>query len=208
MALFMHSVRIKESLTKPSRRQYCTGHAGWCASVGWLVIGNYDITFTLLRDSATGGVAARDPSGSPARMLQTAQTPNVVYVFNTKEAVAVPNQHSHTIGTLGSRQLAGWIQAPGRPQGVDSGPGDVVWSIGRGRPVLPAAQRGASCLVDHPCRGPLLFCQVKTPKGLSTDYGPRIEKLGSVRRDARSGTQDLSILGQLATPVYCEAGDR
>eukprot|EP00959_Pyramimonas_sp_CCMP1952_P083718 1750686-Pyramimonas_sp.AAC.2 len=28
---------------------------------------------------------------------------------------------------------------------------------GRGRPVLPAAQRGASCPVDHPCRGPLLF---------------------------------------------------
>eukprot|EP00959_Pyramimonas_sp_CCMP1952_P399743 8375918-Pyramimonas_sp.AAC.1 len=28
---------------------------------------------------------------------------------------------------------------------------------GRGRPVLPAAQRGASCPVDHPCRGPLLL---------------------------------------------------
>eukprot|EP00959_Pyramimonas_sp_CCMP1952_P211065 4417444-Pyramimonas_sp.AAC.3 len=29
-------------------------------------------------------------------------------------------------------------------------------SAGRGRPVLPAAQRGASCPVDHPYRGPLL----------------------------------------------------
>eukprot|EP00976_Prorocentrum_cordatum_P083516 1185286-Prorocentrum_minimum.AAC.1 len=28
---------------------------------------------------------------------------------------------------------------------------------GRGRPVLPAAQRGASCPVDHPCPGPLLL---------------------------------------------------
>ena len=34
------------------------------------------------------------------------------------------------------------------------------------------------------------------------------QKLGSVRLDARSGTQDLSILGPLATPVYCEADDR
>eukprot|EP00976_Prorocentrum_cordatum_P092714 1189070-Prorocentrum_minimum.AAC.1 len=28
---------------------------------------------------------------------------------------------------------------------------------GRGRPVLPAAQRGALCPVDHPYRGPLLL---------------------------------------------------
>eukprot|EP00976_Prorocentrum_cordatum_P062799 1176862-Prorocentrum_minimum.AAC.3 len=34
------------------------------------------------------------------------------------------------------------------------------------------------------------------------------QKLGSVRRDARSGTQEVSIVGPLATPVYCEADDR
>eukprot|EP00959_Pyramimonas_sp_CCMP1952_P159594 3338224-Pyramimonas_sp.AAC.2 len=28
--------------------------------------------------------------------------------------------------------------------------------LGRGRPVLPAARRGALCPVDHPYRGPLL----------------------------------------------------
>eukprot|EP00976_Prorocentrum_cordatum_P090332 1188076-Prorocentrum_minimum.AAC.1 len=34
------------------------------------------------------------------------------------------------------------------------------------------------------------------------------QELGSVRRDAWSGTQDLSILGPVATPVYCcEADD-
>eukprot|EP00959_Pyramimonas_sp_CCMP1952_P115152 2407295-Pyramimonas_sp.AAC.1 len=33
----------------------------------------------------------------------------------------------------------------------------VCVHVGRGRPVLPAAQRGALCPVDHPCRGPLLF---------------------------------------------------
>eukprot|EP00959_Pyramimonas_sp_CCMP1952_P094776 1982510-Pyramimonas_sp.AAC.1 len=32
----------------------------------------------------------------------------------------------------------------------------VVLALGRGRPVLPAAQRGALCPVDHPYRGPLL----------------------------------------------------
>eukprot|EP00976_Prorocentrum_cordatum_P079543 1183597-Prorocentrum_minimum.AAC.1 len=31
----------------------------------------------------------------------------------------------------------------------------ITYRIGRGRPVLPAAQHGASCPVDHPCRGPL-----------------------------------------------------
>eukprot|EP00976_Prorocentrum_cordatum_P018552 376127-Prorocentrum_minimum.AAC.2 len=34
------------------------------------------------------------------------------------------------------------------------------------------------------------------------------QKLGSVRLDARSGTQDLSTLGPHATTVYCEADDR
>eukprot|EP00976_Prorocentrum_cordatum_P110577 1195222-Prorocentrum_minimum.AAC.3 len=29
----------------------------------------------------------------------------------------------------------------------------VSWYSDRGRPVLPAAKRGASCPVDHPCRG-------------------------------------------------------
>eukprot|EP00959_Pyramimonas_sp_CCMP1952_P031689 664911-Pyramimonas_sp.AAC.1 len=48
----------------------------FCYTLVIIHLFSYDITFTLLRDSATGGVAARDPSGSPARMLQTAQTPN------------------------------------------------------------------------------------------------------------------------------------
>eukprot|EP00959_Pyramimonas_sp_CCMP1952_P309801 6482837-Pyramimonas_sp.AAC.1 len=32
---------------------------------------------------------------------------------------------------------------------------------GRGRPVLPAAQRGALCPVVHPCRGPLLLIRFR-----------------------------------------------
>eukprot|EP00959_Pyramimonas_sp_CCMP1952_P141730 2966334-Pyramimonas_sp.AAC.1 len=34
--------------------------------------------------------------------------------------------------------------------------GAIVIVMHRGRPVLPAAQRGASCPVDRPYRGPLL----------------------------------------------------
>eukprot|EP00976_Prorocentrum_cordatum_P002092 41784-Prorocentrum_minimum.AAC.1 len=33
----------------------------------------------------------------------------------------------------------------------------VEYTPGRGTPVLPAAQRGASCPVDHTCRGRLLL---------------------------------------------------
>eukprot|EP00976_Prorocentrum_cordatum_P101893 1192829-Prorocentrum_minimum.AAC.3 len=41
----------------------------------------------------------------------------------------------------------------------------IVYGLGRGRPVLPAAQRGASCPVDHPCRGPLLYGHTRARHG-------------------------------------------
>eukprot|EP00959_Pyramimonas_sp_CCMP1952_P267789 5598758-Pyramimonas_sp.AAC.1 len=53
--------------------------------------------------------------------------------------------------------------------------------LGRGRPVLPATQHGASCPVDHPCRGPFLYAHyspdsksgIVAGDGLREGRGPR-----------------------------------
>eukprot|EP00959_Pyramimonas_sp_CCMP1952_P352726 7390121-Pyramimonas_sp.AAC.1 len=79
---------------------------------------------------------------------------------------------------MGTRRLRHWLLNPLRQVGAINARQDAVEALvgdpeahlevrsrllgftsplGRGRPVLPAAQRGAACPVDHPYRGPLLL---------------------------------------------------
>eukprot|EP00959_Pyramimonas_sp_CCMP1952_P287160 6005305-Pyramimonas_sp.AAC.1 len=60
-------------------------------------------------------------------------------------------------------------------------------TLGRGRPVLPGAQRGASCPVDHPYRGPLLF---------STHLSPAL-----IRSFRRGAYLHVFVLERLASGV-------
>eukprot|EP00959_Pyramimonas_sp_CCMP1952_P336683 7050053-Pyramimonas_sp.AAC.1 len=63
--------------------------------------------------------------------------------------------------------------------------------VGRWRQVLPAAQRGASCPVDHPYRGPLLSKRDAKCRDTAelVGYTPS-PRLGSPRTVTRSGVPD------------------
>eukprot|EP00959_Pyramimonas_sp_CCMP1952_P077135 1612315-Pyramimonas_sp.AAC.1 len=93
---------------------------------------------------------------------------------------------------------------------VDSGTEGVVWSSEDAQRPQHRLQTANQC-VRRPTASARTLDRESRCTGAQYVQGrcSRFpEAFTLVRLDARSGTQDLFILGPLATPVYCEADDR